>query len=68
MTNRERLIQAGILKSAPPEYSPQEIGTLESLTEDEMNLILNQSADITEVISNHLPSLFGVAFGRLTNP
>ena len=56
MSNRETLEDAGILKR-DEEYTPEEEQSVESLTEDELDMIINQGQNINTIVDEHEPEI-----------
>jgi hypothetical protein len=68
MSNRERLEESGILRPADEyPYTPEEEEAVESLTDQEIDLIINQGRDINEIVDEHEPEIEHIGSNHLVN-
>jgi hypothetical protein len=67
MTNRETLEQAGILRTGEA-YTPEELESVESLTPDELDMVINQGQNINTVVDAHQPIIERIGTHHLVEP
>ena len=67
MNNREKLEEAGILQRGE-DYTPEEEESVESLTDNEIDMVINEGQDIITIVDAHQPEIERIGYHHLVEP